>query len=314
MNPEPNAVALSAEVHPPVPEATGPVGGAAATLTGRTTATSITRRFLRTWRGQISAVLLLILLVVAIFGSLLAPDNPTTQTLSIANLNPSMAHLFGTDAYGRDILSRIMVGLRPSLLIGLGASTLGAVIGLTFGLIAGTERRFAGPVLLRLADLELALPFYIVAIAVAASVGSGLLPLFILLTLWGWPAYTRTIANEVVRVRQEDFVVAARLSGTRAVPLLFRHVTPNVLAPAVVLWSGTIGYVILAESALDFIGLGLKSPQFSLGTMLNDAEAQLGNTWPIVVFPGVVLAITVIAFNLFGDALRDALNPLLRHE
>lgn len=284
-------------------------------LLGDAGATStVLRRLVASGRGKLAIVLLAILLIIVVFGALLAPDNPTTQNLAIVSEPPwlfggTTAHLLGTDQYGRDILSRLLVGLRPSLLIGLGASTVGALIGLALGVVAGTSRRFLGPVILRFAELELALPFYIVAVAVVASIGPGLIQLFILLTLWGWPTYARTIANQVSRVRTLDFVSAARLAGSRPAQIMFRHVVPNVLAPTVVLWSGTIGYVIVAESALDFIGLGLKPPAFSLGTMLTDAETQLGNSWAIVVFPGLLLALTIIAFNVLGDAVRDALNP-----
>lgn len=275
---------------------------------------SVLRRLVASGRGKLAIVLLAILLIIVVFGPLLAPDDPTTQNLAVVSLPPwlfggTTAHLLGTDQYGRDILSRLLIGLRPSLLIGLGASTVGALIGLTFGIVAGTSRRVLGPLILRLAELELALPFYIVAIAVVASIGPGLLQLFILLTLWGWPTYARTIASQVSRVRTLDFVSAARLAGSRPAQIMLRHVVPNVLAPTVVLWSGTIGYVIVAESALDFIGLGLKPPAFSLGTMLTDAETQLGNSWAIVIFPGLLLALLIIAFNVLGDAVRDALNP-----
>jgi peptide/nickel transport system permease protein len=278
------------------------------------TSSTVLRRLVASGRGKLAIVLLGILLIIVVFGPTLAPDNPTIQNLAVVNLSPwlfggTTAHLLGTDQYGRDILSRLLVGLRPSLLIGLGASTVGALIGLALGIVAGTSRRVFGPIILRFAELELALPFYIVAIAVVASIGPGLLQLFILLTLWGWPTYARTIANQVSRVRTLDFVSAARLAGSRPGQIMLRHVVPNVLAPTVVLWSGTIGYVIVAESALDFIGLGLKPPAFSLGTMLTDALTELGNSWAIVVFPGLLLALTIIAFNVLGDAVRDALNP-----
>lgn len=283
-------------------------------LAGPGSSSTVLRRLAASGRGRLALVLLTILLIIVVFGSLLAPDDPTKQDLAIVSQSPwlfggTTAHLLGTDQYGRDILSRLLVGLRPSLLIGLGASTVGALIGLALGIVAGTSRRVLGPLILRFAELELALPFYIVAIAVVASIGPGLLQLFVLLTLWGWPSYARTISNQVARVRTLDFVSAARLAGSRPAQIMLRHVVPNVLAPTVVLWSGTIGYVIVAESALDFIGLGLKPPAFSLGTMLTDAETQLGNSWSIVIFPGLLLALTIIAFNVLGDAVRDALNP-----
>ncbi len=283
-------------------------------LAGLGSSSTVLRRPAGSGRGRLALVLLTILLIIVVFGSLLAPDDPTKQDLAIVSQSPwlfggTTAHLLGTDQYGRDILSLLLVGLRPSLLIGLGASTVGALIGLALGIVAGTSRRVLGPLILRFAELELALPFYIVAIAVVASIGPGLLQLFVLLTLWGWPSYARTISNQVARVRTLDFVSAARLAGSRPAQIMLRHVAPNVLAPTVVLWSGTIGYVIVAESALDFIGLGLKPPAFSLGTMLTDAETQLGNSWSIVIFPGLLLALTIIAFNVLGDAVRDALNP-----
>jgi peptide/nickel transport system permease protein len=166
-------------------------------------------------------------------------------------------------------------------------------------------------VLLRLADVQFAVPFTIVAIAVVATLGPGVKNLVILLSIWGWAIYARTIANSVSRTKRLDFILAMRLQGASSVRILFKHIVPNIWGPVVVLWSTTAGVLILVESALSFVGLGVQAPDFSWGSMLGNSFGELRTAWWIAVFPGLVLTVTVVAFNLLGDVLRDALNPQL---
>lgn len=274
----------------------------------------IVRRTLQTTAGKVAVGLLALIGLVVAFGPLLAPHDPVTQDLSQINLAPQWfgdgaEHVLGTDQYGRDVLSRLLIGLRPSILIGLGAATLSATLGLLLGVAAGYFTGPVGSVIIRLAEIQLSLPLYVVALAFSATVGAGLLPLFLLLGVWGWATYARTITAAARATRDLDFMAAAELAGVGQFRSIWRHVIPNVLPAVVVMWSGTIGYVILAESALSFVGLGLNSPAFSLGTILADAASQLGSNWSLVLLPGGILAFCIVSFNLFGDALRDALDP-----
>jgi peptide/nickel transport system permease protein len=274
----------------------------------------VLRRTLATTQGKVAASMLLLIVLAAVFGPYLAPQDPIEQDLSQMNLAPSWfsgrhEHFLGADQYGRDLFSRLLIGLRPSLLIGLGAATLSAALGLLLGVFSGYFGGLFGSFLGRLAEVQLSLPLYVVGLALSATVGAGMLPLFLLLGLWGWATYARTIVAAARATRDLDFMAAAELAGVGHLRTIWRHVVPNVLPAVVVMWSGTIGYVILAESALSFVGLGLAYPSFSLGTILTDAAGQLGTNWPLVLLPGGVLAFCILAFNFFGDALRDALDP-----
>jgi len=251
--------------------------------------------------------------LVALVGPLLVSTSPTHQDLLATNQAPSWlggtgGHLLGTDALGRDVLSRAVHGLRLSLLFGLSVATAAALVGLVLGLLAGYEQRFLGPFLLRVADIQFALPFVVVGLALTAVIGSGVWRIAAVLAIWGWTVYARTIVSSVAQVCRADFVTAARTYGTGLPRLLLRHVAPNVLGPVVVLWTTSAGVMIMVESSLSLLGLGAQPPAFSLGTMLGDAATQLRLAWWAVVSPGAVLLWIVLAFNLTGDGLRDALS------
>lgn len=268
--------------------------------------------------GRTGLLMLAATLLLAIFGPMLVSVSPTAQNLLATNQPPSWlggtGGLFGTDALGRDVFSRAVHGLRLSLMFGLGVATASAVLGLVLGLLAGYEQRFAGPVLLRLADIQFALPFVVVGLALTAVMGPGVMKLSIVLAIWGWTVYARTIVSSVAQVCRMDYITAARTHGMGATRLLLRHVAPNVMGPVVVLWTTSAGVMILVESSLSLLGLGAQPPSFSLGTMLGDATTQLRLAWWAVVAPGAVLLWIVLAFNLTGDGLRDALSSSGRLE
>ncbi|GLY29636.1 ABC transporter permease [Kineosporia sp. NBRC 101731] len=268
--------------------------------------------------GRVGLIMLAVTVLLAVFGPFLVGTSPTHQNLMATNEPPSWlgggGGLLGTDSLGRDVLSRAVHGLRLSLMFGLGVATASAVLGLGLGLLAGYEQRFAGPILLRVADIQFALPFVVVGLALTAVMGPGILKLAVVLSIWGWTVYARTIVSSVAQVCRMDYITAARTHGTGAVRLLLRHVAPNVLGPVVVLWTTSAGVMILVESSLSLLGLGAQPPSFSLGTMLGDATTQLRLAWWAVVSPGVVLLWIVLAFNLTGDGLRDALSSSGRIE
>lgn len=283
--------------------------------------TSRTKEILgRVWAapmGRIAALMIAALILVACCAELLITHNPTAQILSRTNEPPSWlggegGHLLGTDPLGRDVFSRILVGLRLSLLIGFLTATATALIGLTLGLLAGYYERFVGGFLMRMADIQFAVPFAAVGIALAAFAGPSVVLLMLVLAFWGWTNYARTIVSLVQQTKRLDFVTAARTTGASPVRILVRHITPNVLGPVIILWSTSVGTLILVESSLSLLGLGVQPPGFSLGSMLADAQKTLRLAWWAAVFPGVGITLVVIAFNLLGDALRDAFNPALR--
>ncbi|HVV10457.1 ABC transporter permease [Amycolatopsis sp.] len=264
--------------------------------------------------GKTAVILLGVLVVAAVFAPLLAPFDPAAQNLLATDQAPSWlggagGHPLGTDGLGRDVLSRILYGLRLSLAIAVLTATGSAVLGLALGLPAGFYERTAGAVLLRLADIQFAVPFVAVGIALAAVFGPGVGKLMIVLAIWGWTSYARTIAGTVAQVRRMDFITAARTQGLSTPRILHRHVAPNVLGPVLILWSTTAGVLVLVESALSLLGLGVQPPGVSLGAMLADGQSALRLAWWSVAAPGVVLVLIVLAFNMLGDALRDAFSP-----
>ncbi|WP_017604954.1 ABC transporter permease [Nocardiopsis alkaliphila] len=266
--------------------------------------------------GKISLVMIAALVLIACLADQLVTHNPTAQVLGQTNQPPSWmggegGHLLGSDPLGRDVFSRILVGLRLSLLIGFLTATATALIGLTLGLLAGYYERFVGGFLMRVADIQFAVPFAAVGIALAAFAGPSVVLLMAVLAFWGWTNYARTIVSLVGRTKRLDFVTAARTTGASPVRVLVRHITPNVLGPVIILWSTSVGTLILVESSLSLLGLGVQPPGFSLGSMLADAQKTLRLSWWAAVFPGMGITLVVIAFNLLGDALRDAFNPAL---
>lgn len=264
--------------------------------------------------GRFGFVLLALLVSAAVLAPWISPYDPTSQTLSAMDTAPSWlggegGYLLGTDSLGRDVLSRVLHGLRLSLFVGIVAATISAALGLTLGILAGWYEEHLGKVLMRLADIQFAVPFVAVGIALTAVLGPGLMPILVILSVWGWTTYARTIANSVSQVKRSDFVTAARTLGANTPRIMRKHVAPNVLAPVVVLWSTSAGVLILAESGLSLLGLGVQAPGFSLGSMLSDGQVALRLSWWAVLFPGAALLLIVLSFNLIGDALRDAFNP-----
>jgi peptide/nickel transport system permease protein len=266
--------------------------------------------------GQVAVAFVGFVVALALLAPVLVHYDPTSTDLSIADLPPvglggHFAHPLGTDKFGRDLLARLIYGSRTSLFIGLVAASVSASLGTVLGLLAGYYDRHLGPFLLRLAEVQFSLPFTVVALAIIAVYGPGLKNLLILLSVIGWAGYARTIAVSVSQANRMDFVTASRLQGAATARVLFRHILPNVWGPIIVLWSTSAGVLILAESGLSFIGLGVQAPQFSWGSMLAESQSALRTDWWEAIFPGVALTLTVVSFNLLGDSIRDALNVRL---
>lgn len=266
------------------------------------------------WRrasGRVGLVVLLALIGVALVGPLLLPD-PAHQgdLINGTLLPPGAGHLLGTDQLGRDVLARVVNGLRLSLVIGLVAATLAAVLGGSIGLIAGSRAGILDTVLMRLVDALLAIPRLFLLLLVLAAWDRVPLPaLVLLLAVTGWYGTSRLVRAEAVRLRNEDFVHAAESLGAGRIRIAFRHLLPNVAGPILVAGTLGVGDVILLEAGLTYLGLGIRPPTPSLGGMVLDSRAVFATAPWTSIFPGLVIVLTVLAVNLVGDALRDAIDP-----
>jgi peptide/nickel transport system permease protein len=271
---------------------------------------ALARRFvLANPLNAFALVLLLLLLAVALFGGALAPYNPILPSYGYLLTAPSGAHLFGTDEIGRDVLSRVLAGAGVSLSVAAVVLISGVVVGTILGALAGLFAGVVDEIIMRVTDVFLAFPSFILAAAVSASIGPGLNTLIISLSIVWWPWYARLARGQVLQIRSLDFVEAARALGVGTPRLLLRHILPNAVAPILVQVSLDVGYAILAASGLSFLGLGVQAPTPEWGTMIADAQNHLQDAWWMAAFPGAALAVAVLAFNLLGDGLRDFLEP-----
>jgi peptide/nickel transport system permease protein len=277
-------------------------------------------RALRTlWRrlwlrpsARAAAALLLALAAVAALAPLLAPYDPTAQLdiVALKRQPPSAAHPFGTDQFSRDVLSRVLYGGRLSLTIALIAVSLSATIGTAYGAVAGFYGGWVDAVMMRLLDALLSIPRVLLLIAAVVIWGPLQLPGFVLLLgTTGWFGVSRLVRAEVLSVVGRDHVAAARALGASDSRLLLVHVLPNVLAPVIVAAALGVGNVIVVEAGLSYLGVGVNPPLASWGNIIRDGSAELGLLWWMSFFPGLAIVATVLACNVLGDALRDALDP-----
>ncbi len=223
--------------------------------------------------------------------------------------SPSAAHWFGTDEVGNDILTRVIIGARLSLLVGIGITFAAAAIGVPLGILAGTAGGRVREVTMRLTDLFLSVPGLVLAIALVAALGPGIVNAMIALVLVWWPGYVRLAESKALSIREEPFIEAARVAGAPGFRILWRHVLPNSISPIIVKMSMDIGQAILAVASLGFIGLGAKPPTPEWGAMISIARSYLPDWWWYAIYPGAFIYASVLGFNLLGDGLRDILDP-----
>ena len=256
--------------------------------------------------------LITLLCLVALFANRVAPYSPTAQLdiVALKNHPPSLAHPFGTDQYSRDLLSRMLFGARISLSVALLSVLLSATVGTAYGLTAGYLGGHIDAIMMRLLDASLAIPRVLLLVAVLAlwsPVPLGVLIAIIGLT--GWFEVARLVRAEVLGVMQRDYIVASRALGTAGFRIVWRHVLPNVVNPIIVAATLGVGNVIILEAGLSYLGIGAREPTASWGSIFFDGSDAFQATWWIALFPGLAIIITVLAFNVFGSALRDALDP-----
>lgn len=267
---------------------------------------------------MLGGLFLLAVTLGAVLAGFIAPADPEAVDVNY-RLQPPRGggasfgkFLLGGDALGRDILSRIIHGARISLAVGVTAVLLSGSLGMLLGLIAGYYRGRADEVIMRLADIQLAIPTILLAIALVGVLGPSVRNLILVLGITGWVIYARTIRGVVLSLREQQFIEAARALGSGDRRTLFRYILPNVWTPAIVVASQQVGFMIILESALSFLGLGVQPPTPTWGGMIADGRGYLATAWHVSTFPGLALMATVLAINFFGDGLRDVLDPRLR--
>jgi peptide/nickel transport system permease protein len=259
-----------------------------------------------------AAVLLLLIVLIAVFDEPLAPQGANEIDVAARLEPPSLAHLFGTDDLGRDILSRIVLGASVSLRVGFLAVAIALLIGATIGLLAGFYGRWVDDVLMRLMDMLFAFPAVLLAIAVLAVRGPGSGNTALAIAIVYVPVFARVTRASVLGVREEVYVRASRSVGASDLRLLTRHVLPNAAPPIIVQTSISLAFAVLAEAALSFLGLGTQPPNPSWGLMLAEGRGYIDLAWWLAFFPGMAIFLTVLCFNLLGDGLRDVLDPRQR--
>ncbi|WP_454849454.1 ABC transporter permease [Rhizobium binxianense] len=270
------------------------------------------RKLIRRKGAVVGLAFIAFVLIVAIFAPYIARFSPTTQDYTALKMGPSLKHWFGTDELGRDIFARIAFGARASMLAGVVSVSIAIAIGVPLGVAAGYLGGLLDAIVSRIVDAMLAIPFLILAIAFAAILGPSLVNAMIAIGLTAAPLFVRLTRGQVLSVRSEDYVEAARAIGNPHRRIAFRHILPNVLPALVVQATLTLAAAITSEASLSFLGLGQQPPSPSWGSMLNTAQRSLSTAPWIAIWPGMAIFLTVLSFNLLGDGLRDALDPRSR--
>jgi peptide/nickel transport system permease protein len=272
----------------------------------------ITRVMFSRWVVTVGVVIIGLLILIAIFAPLIAPYQPNATDMKGMLQQPSKTHLLGSDQVGRDLLSRVIFGSRISLLVGIVAVTIAGFIGIGLGLIAGYFGGWIGNVIMRFIDALLALPPLVLMLAIAAILGNGLFNVLVALGIGMMPTYCRLMYAQVTTLRENDYVIAATSIGASNSRIMVRHLLPNAFPPLLVLVTVNLGTAIMMEASLSYLGIGIVPPTATWGAMVSAGQGFL-LTNPLLSFiPGIAILLVVLAFNMVGDGLRDALDPRLR--
>ncbi len=284
-----------------------------ATLSGR--ASEERTRWQRVKRGAarnptlvVGIVLATLMILLGILGPIVAPYSPIKQNYESAVEAPSWAHPFGTDKFGRDQLSRVLAGARIDLAVGIITALIPLVVGIAVGLIAGYYGGWVDTILMRVIEIQVAFPFYVLLIAIIAVLGPGLLNMYYALILVSWIAFARLVRGEVLSAKSMEYTVAARTLGCSDLRIMGRHLVPNVVSPAIVFATSVVVFNILAGAALGFLGLGVQAPNPEWGAMIADSREYMATAWWLPTFPGIAIALVGVAFSLLGDGLSNVLR------
>jgi peptide/nickel transport system permease protein len=267
------------------------------------------RRLVRRRSAVLGLAIIVLFVLIATFAPLISPYDPTQQSWTAIRKPPSAEHWFGTDESGRDLFARVIYGARASLLAGVVSISIALCLGVPFGLLAGYGGRWIDAIISRITDAMLAIPFLILAIALAAFLGPSLRNAMIAIGITTTPILLRLTRGQVMTVKVEDYVEAARAVGNPPVRIAVKHILPNIMPALIVQATISIATAIIAEASLSFLGLGQQPPAPSWGSMLNTAQRFLTNAPWMAVWPGLAIFLTVLSFNILGDGLRDALDP-----
>jgi peptide/nickel transport system permease protein len=279
---------------------------------------TLVRRLVRRRTALFGLIVFVVVVLAALLAPFLSPFDPVTQDIA-QRLKPpgwiapgGATHWLGTDHLGRDILGRILYGARIALVVGLAAVAIAGVLGLAIGLVSGYFGGRVDDLFMRLADIQLAFPFILLALAVIGVLGPSLRNIIVVVGVSGWVVYARIVRGEVLSLREREFVLAARAVGSAPARVILRHLVPNAFTPWLVIATLDMARVIIVESALSFLGLGVPPPTPTWGGMLADGRVYMSTAWWLATFPGLAILVTVLGINLLGDGLRDTLDPRLK--
>lgn len=311
----------------------GPAGEEAASQPARRARRDAWRMLRRARLGLVGMAILLVIALAAIAAPLVAPHDPLQGTLTASRVCPAftacpslggsfarntatqgtLEYPLGTDPNGRDVLSRIIYAARISLIVGFTAVVIGGTVGVVAGLISGYYGGWADTIIMRIADVQLAFPFILLAIMVVAVLGGGIVNVIIVLGIGSWVPYARVVRGQVLSARNQEYVLAARSIGAQDGMILFRHILPNVVTPAIIIATFGVAAAIIGEATLSFLGVGIQAPTPTWGNMLADGRDYVSSAWWLALFPGLAIMLTVLSINVIGDWLRDYLDPRLRN-
>lgn len=274
------------------------------------------REFLRLFFSRkpvvFGSIIIALMVLIAVFAPLIAPFDPNAQDLLSALAKPSPKHLVGTDGLGRDLLSRLIFGARISLSVGFVSTVIAGSVGMLLGLISGYFGSWVDNIVMRIMDAMMSIPLIILALFLGSVLGKGLGNVMLSIGIVMIPSYARLTRGQVMSVKQLDFVTAGKIGGATRFINIFRHILPNSLSPNIVLMTMNLGMAILTEAALSFLGMGINPPTASWGAMVSEGYRYLNRVPILSIAPGIFVLVTVWAFNIVGDALRDSLDPRLR--
>lgn len=273
----------------------------------------VMKRLTKSKTAMIGLVIFILLVIIAIIGPAIAPYDYMEITAKDKNQAPSAEHILGTDDYGRDILSRLLVGARYTLVLGLGACIFGLLIGIILGCIAGFFGGWVEEVIMRLCDVMQAIPGMLLAVAISSAFGNGLWYTIIALSIGRIPFVCRMLRAQFLNQRKLEYVEAAQAENCSKATIMFKHILPNTVSPLIVATTMGVGNTITMAASLSYIGLGVQPPEAEWGAMLSAAKGQIRRYPYQLLYPGLAIAILVLAMNLFGDGLRDAMDPKLKN-